>query len=333
MRMDFIFHREYIHRMEFVDFTAARDDDGKRADRVLRKFLRSLPLSKIYSAMRKNLLRLNGRAIKNGERVFAGDVISIASFLICGKKAGGEAGDGAKAAESFPLDIVFQNENFLAVNKPRGVNSQGALSVAREVEALWMSRALDGRSLSFRPGPLHRLDKMTSGVLFFSQSAEGARVFCEWMRERALQKKYIAVAQGTMERAEEWNDALEKFESGSFFVSRAADEGEGRRAVTRARPLAHGALEGRPVTLALFEIGTGRHHQIRAQAALHGFPLAGDSAYGAENFSAGLLLHAREIDFPENSLSLPARVSAPLPGYFERAIQEISPGFNVDEIG
>jgi 23S rRNA pseudouridine955/2504/2580 synthase len=171
-------------------------------------------------------------------------------------------------------------------------------------------------SLSFRPGPLHRLDRGTSGIIVFSKTLAGAQAFSALLRRRLLVKRYLALLSGRLGRAETWDDPLAR-DRKSRVTHRAPADGQGREALSRVTP-----LETRgDVTLALIEIRTGRTHQIRAQAALHGHPLSGDRKYGGPPPAAGtegFSLHAWELEFPASLVfspdpGLPRKITAPPP--------------------
>jgi 23S rRNA pseudouridine955/2504/2580 synthase len=241
------------------------------------------------------------------------------------------------------------------LNKPAGlaVHGEGSLDTLAQ-------DYLAGRlppSLSFRPGPLHRLDKPSSGVIVFSTSLEGARFFSSLLRSRRIRKHYLAVVEGRITAETHWEDdlarnsALRKTfvegEGGPFAAGkRGADNA--KAAVTKVFPLAssvfRGAAGNSAYTLIRAEIETGRTHQIRAQAAAHGYPLAGDRKYGAcplkggrgHPGGGGFLLHAWRISFPEGAgtagharesaageAALPRSITAPLPGAFRRRVEEL----------
>jgi 23S rRNA pseudouridine955/2504/2580 synthase len=92
-------------------------------------------------------------------------------------------------------------------------------------------------------------------------------------------------------------------------------------------PLSEGAFQGKAVTLVSFAISTGRRHQIRAQCQIHGTPLLGDTAYGASQCRAPFFLHALRVTFPpDNPLSLPETVEAPLPAGCETMLRDCGMG-------
>lgn len=276
------------------------NDAGKRIDRVLRQFLPAVPLSALYKMIRRKQICLNDVPVRPGVSGKEGDVLSFPSELLSGEKP--EPGEGRDSSEEsgrresseFILkpEILFENEDILAVNKPAGILTHGKDSLETAV-----TRYLAGRvseSLSFRPGPLHRLDRNTSGTVVFSVSLRGARQFSRLLQEGRLRKFYLALLDGVPEEPFFWDDLLvydhrrrKSFLTGSH-AERGAEEKRnqkergrsrpGKRALSRMVPLC--SLKTRKKTLALVTIQTGRTHQIRAQSAFHGFPLCGDKKYG-----------------------------------------------------
>ena len=308
------------------------DDDGRRLDRILRKSLGDLPLSAIHRLLRTGRVLVDGKKALAADRPKSGSVLELPELrgLVPGERerasgpivsAGGlpRGSDGAG-----PLEIVWEGNGLLVLSKPAGLLVHGPRSLEDRVLAY-----LDGKlapSLSFRPGPLHRLDRGTSGLVVFSASLDGARRFSEALRTRRLRKRYIALLDGGLLAAEEWEDDLirDRGERRTSLASEresADEDGErtgARSAKTKVLPLSRAGA----YTLALVEIGTGRTHQIRAQAEAHAHPLAGDRKYGGSGLDGGFLLHAYELACPrEAALPLPPLLAAPPPARFLRAVE------------
>ena len=267
--------------------------------------------------MRKGSVRLDGDKAEASSRVRSGSELSFpeisaaaATDFRTAEAAGGGRHRGGTAA---PLRVVFENEHILVAFKNAGTVTHGKGGLDEAV-----LEYLDGKlppSLSFRPGPLHRLDRGTSGLVTFSKSLYGARVFSSAMADRKIGKLYLAVLEGGMEGAEEWHDDLERDE-GNRTTSISDSGGRGVPAFTRAMPLARDS----GTTLALLSLGTGRTHQIRVQAASRGKPLLGDVKYGGAYLDGGFLLHAYELARGQepSALSdfLPVDLTAPPPERF-----------------
>ena len=279
-------------------FTAGTDDDGRRLETVVRRLLPEQPLAAVHKALRGGDIRLNGRRASAGDRVSAGDVIAVWDALLAEAPV-------KVAAEPLPEDwVLYLGDDLAAVNKPSGLvthrgTGAGEAPLDERVRA-W----LPASGLAFRPGPLHRLDRETSGIVVFSRTLRGAQTFSEALRGRQVSKTYLAVLVGALDRPYEASEPLER--DTRTRITRSA--GGGLEARTRFVPLA--SAEG--LTLARVELGTGRTHQIRAHARQAGHPLAGDRKYGGgatpEGLDVPFLLHAWKLE-----CALLPPLTAPLP--------------------
>lgn len=300
--------------MDFKSFNTGKDDEGRRLDRIIRKFLPAENLSQIYKALRSGLIKVNAKKSKAEYHICSGDVIMIASFLLENKTE-------SKLKEQIkkPLDeklIVFKNEHILFVNKPYDINVQKAsntdTALNEMVQADWNYYHSEEANLSFKTGPLHRLDRQTTGLIAFSQSIEGARWFSKAIQEHTAVKTYVAIVEGKMTKAEHWSDSISKDagNNGGFHtVKTDSSDINAMESSTDAIPLQNGKYEGKDITLVKFIIHTGRTHQIRASSANHGWPLLGDTAYGAEKLTGRqLFLHAISLELPDNNLGIPSRI-------------------------
>jgi 23S rRNA pseudouridine955/2504/2580 synthase len=307
---------------KYETLTAATDDDGRRLDRILRKALPDMPLSAIHSLLRKGRVLVDGVPGKGEVRVRSGAVIQIPVY-------GGEIRAAAPVKNhgqpNFGLNILWENADFLALNKSAGMAVHGPDSSLETLARSYLAPKLPP-SLSFKSGPLHRLDKPSSGIIVFSKSLEGARAFSALLRERRVRKTYLALLEGILDREETWEDALSrdrkrgKSFAGSGGGARTGEDAP-KAALTRVYPLARTKAGTAGFTLARLEIDTGRTHQIRAQAAAHGHPLAGDRKYGGEAQKGGFLLHAWSLELPDDApVGLPRRLEAPLPDHFGKRI-------------
>jgi 23S rRNA pseudouridine955/2504/2580 synthase len=313
--------------------TAAADDDGRRLDRILRKALPDMPLSAIHSLLRKGRILVDGVPGKGALRVRSGAVIQVP---VDGGELRAAAPVKSPGPSNYSLDIIWENADFLALNKPAGLAVHGPdrfpsrrSPSADSLETLaraYLAPKLPP-SLSFKSGPLHRLDRPSSGIILFSKSLEGARAFSSLLRERRVRKTYLALLEGLLDRDETWEDILSRDRKlGKSFAGSGGGASTGedapKAALTRVYPLARTAAAGTAgFTLARLEIATGRTHQIRAQAAAHGHPLAGDRKYGGAAQEGGFLLHAWSLELPGDPPGgLPRRLEAPLPDYFSKRI-------------
>ena len=330
--------------MDFAHFTAGSDDAGRRLDRVLRRFLSEEHLSSIYKSLRKGLVKVDGKKCEGNFRVSEGSDIQIADFLL-GKAAARSCDEApvisSEVEKSFlPHDlIIFKNDAILILNKPYDIpvqpsaSSQGN-SLAELVQAEY-ELTHKNNSLSFKTGPLHRLDRKTTGLIAFSQNLEGAQWFSEAIKTHAIQKVYLTILEGKLTEKQVWEERIEKIENeklnsqkGKFHTVSVNSDGEnGKIAHTEVEALSHGVFLGKDVTLARVLIKTGRTHQIRSQSAFHGFPLLGDTAYGGTKigsklFGQDFFLHATELHFPsDNPLGLPETLTAQIPAPFGKILE------------
>ena len=134
-------------------------------------------------------------------------------------------------------------------------------------------------------------------------------------------KTYIAIIQGTLNKAEEWIDYIsteDKNLSKNFYTVKTsnAKTDNSKKAISKIQPLLYGKINNTDYTLAKIQIETGRTHQIRAQAAFHNFPLLGDTAYGGIklNEKQDFFLHAIKLEFPkDNPINLPKSIITSIP--------------------
>jgi 23S rRNA pseudouridine955/2504/2580 synthase len=291
--------------MDFQRFTVATDDSDRRLDRIVRRLLPEMPLSRIYQLMRKGLIKLDGKKADPAIHPREGCEIWIASPVW---ESGGlmDASPGKdEVMPAFTPEILFRNADLLFINKPRGMATHGEGGLDRVMTPLLET----SESLSFRPGPLHRLDKGTTGLLAFSRSLAGAQWFSESIRRHDIRKYYLGIVDGALTGETAWIDVDE----------------EGKRMETVATPIVQSAEGTARYTLIRFRIVTGRKHQIRIQSSAHGFPLSGDSKYGSARKEDGsYFLHARRIVFPETRLpGLPDELYAPLPERFSLKVARV----------
>jgi len=276
-----------------MELVTGENDKGRRLDRILRKALADYPLPLIHRLLRQKKVLVNGKPGKAQDRIDCGVKISISSL---------EEKQTRKPLirQLPPPEILWQGSGLIAVNKPAGLAVHGGSASLDGMVSSFLAEKLTS-SLSFKPGPLHRLDKPSSGIVVFSTNIEGARLFSSLMKERKVRKTYLAIAEGNIKNEEIWQDELIRDkEIKKTFVSKT-NTGGGKNAVTKITPL---ASDGK-YTLIKAEIATGRTHQIRAQAAFHGHPLAGDKKYGGKKFGngSGFFLHAWKLEFLEYTIT------------------------------
>lgn len=279
------------------DFTAGPDDHDRRLESVLRRLLPHQSLGTLQKALRRGDVRLNGAKAAPEARVASGDTLSVWDALIAAPALPPE-----KSTPRLPPRwILHEGEDLLAVNKPSGIlvhRGDGPVppGAATPLDDLVRAHLLPSSrpTLSFRPGPLHRLDRETSGIVVFSKTLAGARSFSRALADRKAVKLYLAVLAGTLSQPREVTDALARDEGSR--TTEVSDQGQAARTVFRPLVSAAG------LTLAEVTLGTGRTHQIRVHARSLGLPLAGDAKYGGGPRPSGLpvpwVLHAWKLSCP-----------------------------------
>lgn len=304
-----------------ISQVVSTDDEGRRLDRLLRIILKDIPLSALHKALRKGDIRVDGIRRKPDYRCHAGDTIEYSRFFL--PAAVPETGSGSKP-ELSGLSVVLETPDLLFVDKPAGILVHDGSGSLEALARAYLADKLEP-SLAFRPGPLHRLDRNTSGLIAFSKSLAGATVFSKALRQGRVCKTYLALLEGFLEKDERWEDTLSRdtylrrsfVDSAGSSPEEPSPGGSGRQAVTEVFPIASDGT----ITLAAMRLLTGRTHQIRAQGAHHGLPLLGDTKYGGSRASLPYYLHAWRISFGERLfIDLPQEISTPLPLQFDKKI-------------
>lgn len=332
--------------MEFKDFTAGIDDNGRRIDKILRKFCKDMPMSSIYSAIRKGLIKVNHKKSKAENKLDAGDVISIAAFLLESPQNQSSPAEKNSCVtfDSVELTDVFINDNIRIISKPYDISSQsskpGELSLDKIIKEEYKKNS-NNASLSFEPGPLHRLDKKTTGLLAFSQSLVGAQWFTKAISDKTIRKIYVGLCQGDLIKEETWQNNLETataFDSKDFHKMKITEKGN-NTAITHVIPLCQGTYKtgnlSIPVTLCQYEILTGLKHQIRLQSSFNRHPLLGDTAYGGQKIKEDqdFYLHAACLVIPEdNPVDLPEKIICPVNQFFDKILKKSLINWNGDLI-
>ena len=214
-----------------------------------------------------------------------------------------------------PEEVLWEDSQVLAVNKPAGMLSQkaapGDVSLVEYITGyLLETKALSPQELqSFHPGVANRLDRNTSGLILAGKTMAAAQDLARMFRERSMEKYYLALAAGTLEKPGRLSGYLAKEEQRNRAVVLRKPAPGASRIETAWEPL--GTAEG--MTLLKVELITGRTHQIRSHLASLGHPLAGDRKYGDPALNRRLyerygldrqFLHAWKICFPALSGAL-----------------------------
>lgn len=272
-------------------YRVTANDAGKRIDRVVRQMLNDVPLGAIARAIRTGKVRVNGKPCDHDLRVREDDVIELRAIETTHTPAPvpvprpSDAGVDTISVGKPPVRvaIIYRDAHLLALNKPAGIEVHGPDSLTEAVVRTATRSGWVAPSLSFQPGPVHRLDRITTGVQLFALSLAGARAVGRSLADREVCKLYLAVLRGRLVARQEVTAALAyDHRSRTATVESAAtshSETPSKDARTAFVPLAY---DGANTVVACVPRG-GRTHQIRAHAAHIGHPLAGDTKYGGSD--------------------------------------------------
>ena len=285
--------------------TVHKNDENQRLDKYLKKYLKEAPGSFIYKMLRKKNIVLNGKKADGTEKLTAGDEIKLFFAEETLEKFTGEA---AKIKlEKFPvkkdLEILFEDEDLLMLNKPAGELSQKA--EAKDVSMneyalgyLQETGAITEESLKvFKPSVCNRLDRNTSGILIVAKTYQAAREFGDALQKRTVRKFYRCIVKGEVKKAETIDGYLWKDEKTNI-VQVFKEKREGASEIhTAYRPIK--CENG--LTLLEVHLITGRTHQIRAHLSSIGHSILGDPKYGDKKLSEKWkvkyqLLHACRLE-------------------------------------
>ena len=292
------------------------EEDKVRIDSYIAKKDENLSRSMIQKLLEENKIIVNGNIVKASYKVQAGDKIQIE--IEPPKEVKLEAQD-------IPIDIIYEDEDIIVVNKPKGLvvhpangNPDGTLVNA--IMAICKD-SLSGIGGELRPGIVHRLDKDTSGLLIVAKNDKAHINMSEQIKDRKVKKTYIALVRGTISE----NEATINMPIGRSIKDRKkmAVTKNGKEAITHFKVLNRYTTSKASYTLLEIKIDTGRTHQIRVHMAEIGHPVVGDMVYsnGKNEFGVvGQCLHAKKLEFCHPITGKEMSFEAPLPEYFENII-------------
>ena len=300
--------------MDIYEITA--QESGERIDALLARSA-GMTRSQAQRLLERGAVTLEGKPVKKNHRTTPGEVFSARMP---------EPEPAELTAQDIPLDIVFEDDSVIVVNKPRGMvvhpapgHPDGTL-----VNALLYhcGDTLSGIGGEKRPGIVHRIDRDTSGLLIVAKNDFAHQSLSAQLADRSLSREYEAVVRGRMR--EEGGTVSAPIGRHPVDRKRMAVTDRGSRpAVTHWSVIAR--YNG--YTHVKCSLETGRTHQIRVHMAYIGHPVLGDEVYGrgAEKGLAGQCLHARRLKFVHPVSGRHMELEAPLPEYFLAVLSRLGP--------
>ncbi|MGE0404803.1 MAG: RluA family pseudouridine synthase [Candidatus Korobacteraceae bacterium] len=259
---------------------ASEEDSGKRLDQFLTAALTDVSRARVQQLIESGKILVDGKPVKASFRLHGGEAIVV---------LGPAARPPLRAlAEEIPLDVVHEDDDLIIVNKPAGMMvhaGAGATEDARNrgtlVNAL-LHRfgVLSQVGGELRPGIVHRLDRMTSGLMVVAKNDVAHRRLAEQFASRRVRKTYIALVHGAVAKTQ--GTIQSAISRDSVRRTRMTTRRrQGREAVTHYRVLERLESKFGKFTLLELRIETGRTHQIRVHLSSLGHPVVGDTLYGA----------------------------------------------------
>lgn len=300
--------------MEKLILTAKPEDKGIRIDKFLSE---NSALSRSYAAKlcEDKLVMAGEKLIGKNYKLKGGEEISAELP---------EAEELSAEPENIPLDVVYEDDDVIVVNKPQGMvvhpadgNRNGTLVNALLYHCRGGLSAING---VIRPGIVHRIDKDTSGLLAAAKNNEAHIKLAEQLKERKAVRKYYALVNGNIK--EDGGTVNKPIGRSANDRKKMAVRADGREAITHFKVVERFGN----YTLVECILETGRTHQIRVHMASIGHSIVGDKTYGIkkEKFNLnGQLLHAKTIGFVHPSTGEMMTFSSNLPDYFTDVLNKL----------
>lgn len=260
-----------------ISFIIKKEEEGQTLEKFVKKVLSEAPLSFIYKLFRKKDVKVNGHWQDKKYPIYSGEEISI--YITDSQLEEFKRQVESKQVEDITNWIIYEDENILLVNKPRGVLVQKNIEDSNALDEMVISYLTNkgeydpNKNLGYKPAPAHRLDRNTAGIVVFGKNIATLRYLSEALNDKSvISKRYLALVKGEISKNGEINAPLLK----NSKSQRVSVSNEGKPSITRYKVVE--TFKG--YTLLEVELLTGRTHQIRVHMAYINHPVVGDSKYG-----------------------------------------------------
>ena len=300
------------------EFSIDRNTEGQRIDRYLSDELEDRSRSYIQKIMKEGYVKVNQKPVKSNYRLSFGDSVEVTLP---------EAKEPDIVPENIPLDILYEDQDIIMINKPKQmvVHPAPGHYSGTLVNALMYhcGDELSGINGCMRPGIVHRIDMDTTGSLVVCKNDKAHQSLSEQLKVHSIRRIYVAIVHGNIkEDSGTVNAPIGRHPTDRKKMSTHCKNG--RDAVTHYKVLERFG----DYTYIQCELETGRTHQIRVHMASIGHPLLGDPVYGPKKcpFSklVGQTLHARTLGFIHPRTNEYIEVNAPLPDYFLNLLEKLN---------
>jgi len=291
------------------NYTVDAEDKGSRLDKLISVKFSEFSRVAIQRMIENENIKVNNKKVKASYKVNENDFIELEEE---------EVKETDLVAEDIPLDVIYEDNDILVVNKAKGMvvhpgngNPNGTLVNAVLARC---KDSLSGIGGEYRPGIVHRIDKDTSGLLIVAKNDNAHLNISEQIKDHKVKKTYVALVRGRIKE----NEATINMPIGRSQNDRTkmAVRKDGKEAITHIKVL----KKYKNYTFIEVNIETGRTHQIRVHMAQIGYPIVGDFVYsnGKNPFGVeGQMLHSMKLEFKHPVTNKEMKLEAPIPKYFK----------------